>query len=165
MNRVTRCACLVASSLSLAACNALFAADGPAATQPASQPAAAQATTAPSKVSINFKDAPLDTVIDFLSQSLGLAIVKDGVLDGRVTIVSKQPVTQAEAITLVNASLKANGYTAINEGRILASPRTTKPRKATFPFISAVNRRISPIPKSSSPRSFRFRTSARSSSR
>src|SRR4051794_6498680 len=115
MNQVKKCAYLVAASLSLAACNAIFAADAPiprpADTQPTSR-ATTGPTSTPTRISLNFKDAPLDTVIDYLSQNIGFAIVKDGPLDGRVTIISKQPVTVEEAITLVNAGLKANGFTA-----------------------------------------------------
>src|SRR6266542_1464709 len=113
MQRVIRRASGVAICLTLATCAAtmsstVMAQPAPRPAQPASQPAATQttmqaATTAPAKITLNFKDAPLDTVLDYLSQSAGFVIIRDGVTDGRVTILSKQPVSSEEAITLVNA--------------------------------------------------------------
>lgn len=137
MDRVTKCAYLVAASLSLAACSAVLAADAPAparsaATQPSTR-AATGPTTLATRISINFKDAPLDTVIEFLSQSAGFAVVKEGPLEGRVTIVSKQPVSPEEAITLVNAGLKVNGFTAIREGRVLHIAARDKAKKGNIP--------------------------------
>ena len=138
MNRVTKCACLVATSLSVAACTAIFGADPvpasrPADTQPASRPAATSPSTIPSKLSLNFKDAPLDSVIDFLTQTMGFAVIKEGPLEGRVTIVSKQPVSIEEALTLVNAALKVNGFTAIREDRLLRIAARDKAKKGNIP--------------------------------
>lgn len=136
MNRVTQCAYLAAASLSLAACAAIFAADA-APARPSDVAAATRAATGPTtlatKISINFKDAPLDTVIEFLSQTVGFAVVKEGPLDGRVTIVSKQPVSPEEALTLVNAGLKVNGFTAIRDGRVLRIAARDKAKKGNVP--------------------------------
>jgi general secretion pathway protein D len=127
----------VAGALSLAACSSILAADAAAParsanTQPTTR-AATGPTTLATRISINFKDAPLDTVIEFLSQSAGFAIVKEGPLEGRVTIVSKQPVSPEEAITLVNAGLKVNGFTAIREGRVLRIAARDKAKKGNIP--------------------------------
>jgi general secretion pathway protein D len=135
---MTRCApWAAATSLALATC-AAFAADPPkpAATAPTAgtQPATTQAaTTSPVKVTLNFKDAPLDTVLDYLSQSAGFIIVRDGATEGRVTILSKQPVSPEEAITLVNAALKVNGFTAMRDGRVLRIAARDKAKKGNIP--------------------------------
>jgi general secretion pathway protein D len=105
---------------------------------PASRPAATQATTqaattSPAKITLNFKDAPLDTVLDYLSQSAGFVIIRDGATEGRVTILSKQPVSSEEAITLVNAALKVNGFTAIRDGRMLRITARDKAKKGNVP--------------------------------
>jgi general secretion pathway protein D len=137
MNRVTQCACLAAASLSIAACSRVFAADIASPARGASAPPTTRAATGPTtlatKISINFKDAPLDTVIEFLSQTVGFAIVKEGALEGRVTIVSKQPVSPEEALTLVNAGLKVNGFTAIRDGRVLRIAARDKAKKGNIP--------------------------------
>lgn len=137
MNRATQCAYLAAASLSILACAAVFAADPALPARPADVQPATRAATGPTmlatKISINFKDAPLDTVIEFLSQTVGFAVVKEGPLDGRVTIVSKQPVSPEEALTLVNAGLKVNGFTAIRDGRVLRIAARDKAKKGNIP--------------------------------
>src|ERR1700760_3595500 len=83
-------------------------------TAPASQP-----TTLPSKISLNFKDAPLDTVLTYLSQTAGFSVLKDGNVDGRISLMSVQPVSPEEAVTMLNAALKANGFTVTREDKLL----------------------------------------------
>jgi general secretion pathway protein D len=139
MQRMTRrCApwaAAAATSLALAACAALAADPPKPATAPTAgtQPATQAATTAPVKVTLNFKDAPLDTVLDYLSQSAGFIIVREGATEGRVTILSKQPVSPEEAITLVNAALKVNGFTAMRDGRVLRITARDKAKKGNVP--------------------------------
>jgi general secretion pathway protein D len=136
MERATWQVVALSAGFELALCAAVIAAppDTPA-TAPASRPAGTQPATGPStaKATLNFKDAPLDTVLDFLSQSFGFVIIKDGPVDGRVTILSKQPVSAEEAITLVNASLKVNGFTAIREDRMLRIALRDKAKKGNVP--------------------------------
>src|SRR5947199_4903543 len=84
----------------------------------ATQPAKADAQTRPSaKIRLNYHDAPLDAVLDQLSDAAGFVVVKEGTVEGRVTVVSMQPVTAEQAVALLNTVLKANGYAAIEEGR------------------------------------------------
>lgn len=108
------------------------------------QPPATQATTAPTsatqpstqpaeKITLNFKDAPLDAVLDHLSEAAGLVIVKDGPVDGRVTVLSKQPISSNEAVALLNAVLKNNGFTAITSGRTLTITSRDKAKKGGIP--------------------------------
>jgi general secretion pathway protein D len=104
-----------------------------AAVVPTTQPASTQPTTIPSRISLNFKDTPLDNVLDFLSRTLGFEVLKDGPIDARVNISSRQPVTPEEAITLVNAALKANGFVVVREGRMLHVSLREKAKKANVP--------------------------------
>ena len=135
MQRVTRSARWVSALLCWAAGAALAA---PQATAQTTQPARAAGSTQPAttqavKLSLNFKDAPLDTVLDYLSKEAGFVIVRDGATEGRVTILSKQPVSSEEAITLVNAALKVNGFTAIRDGRMLRITARDKAKKGNVP--------------------------------
>jgi general secretion pathway protein D len=95
------------------------------------------ATTAPTtrKISLNFQDAPIDTVLERLSDEAGFVILKPGPapIPGRVTVRSSQPVTSAEAVTLLNTVLMANGYTAIQQGRILKIVAVADARKGGIP--------------------------------
>src|SRR6185312_13949302 len=93
------------------------------ATRPASRPAVRQAGNAtpvtPSsrptsqpvsdRLMMNFKDAPLDSVLDYLSQFGGFVVLREGPpITGPVTVLSKQPVTRQEAVAILNAALKSN---------------------------------------------------------
>ena len=55
------------------------------------------------KIRLEFKDASVDSVLDYLSEAAGFIVVKETPVDGRVTVVSRGPVTPAEALTLLNA--------------------------------------------------------------
>jgi general secretion pathway protein D len=74
---------------------------------------------ATTQISLNYKDASIDAVLEYLSDVAGFVIVKEVPVTGRVTVLSKQPVTPNEAVALLNTVLKTNGYTAIQMGRIL----------------------------------------------
>jgi general secretion pathway protein D len=105
--------------------NVLVAADtnAPAAT-PA--PAADSNTAAPATLEdgteglrLNFRGAPLDLVLEKLSEAAGFIIVLEAQPRGRVDIISNQPVSKDEAFSLLNTVLRKNGYTAIRNGRTL----------------------------------------------
>ncbi|HUB26694.1 MAG TPA: secretin N-terminal domain-containing protein [Tepidisphaeraceae bacterium] len=89
--------------------------------------------TAPSQFTFNFKEAPLDTVLDYFSQTLGFEILKDGPIDVRVTIMSRQPVTSDQAVTMLTAALRANGYVAVRDGRLLHISTRDKAKKGNIP--------------------------------
>ena len=131
------------------------AASQPASTQPATQPASTRpASTQPAgdeppkpaeKISLNFKDAPLDAVLDYLSAAAGFVVVKEGTVEGRVTVMSKQPVTADEAVTLLSAVLKATGSPPSRTAACCGSSRATRRRRGASPSTSArTPRAISP---------------------
>ena len=98
----------------------------------ASQPATTQATSRPANggmhsittqpgggLMLNFKDASINSVLDELSAAGGFIVVKQVKLEGRVDLVSKQPVTPDQAVELLNTVLKNAGYAAVQQGRVL----------------------------------------------
>ncbi len=106
------------------------------------RPAVTNPTT---QISLNFKDAPVDAVLEHLSDVAGFIVVKEAPVDGRVTVLSKQPVSPAEAVTLLNTVLKVNGYTAIQMGRILKIVAREKAKKGSIPVhFGAVPGQIEP---------------------
>jgi general secretion pathway protein D len=144
-----------ASALALVLATAPVVAQvSPATTRPA---AAAAATTAPitqrnsnnaattsphvttqpgGSLLLNFKDASIDSVLDELSSAAGFIVVKEVKPEGRVTLVSKQPVSPAEAISLLNTVLKNAGYAAIQQERILKVVRRDAAKRANIPVRS-----------------------------
>src|ERR1700730_17724895 len=94
--------------------------------EPATQPVATQptvtqpaATRPADDIRLNFKDTPLDVVLEHLSQVAGFVVVKDAPVDGRVSVMSMRPVSADEAVTILDTVLKTNGFTAIQSGRTL----------------------------------------------
>src|SRR5215213_4338892 len=92
-------------------------------------------TTQPAGLMLNFKDASVDTVLDELSAVAGFIVVKEVRPEGRVTLISKQPVKAADAVSLLNTVLKnaGTGYAAIQQGRILKIVSRDKAKTSNIP--------------------------------
>lgn len=82
--------------------------------------AAPEATPAnPDALRLNFRGAPLELVLNYLSEAAGFIIVLEAQPRGRVDMWSNQPVTREEAVALLNSVLHKNGLAAIRKGRTL----------------------------------------------
>lgn len=68
---------------------------------------------------MNFHGAPLNLVLNYLSDAAGFVINKQTDIRGSVEVWSKQPITKDEAIELLSSVLKKNGYALTRNGRIL----------------------------------------------
>jgi len=68
---------------------------------------------------LNFRNAPLELVLNYLSDAAGFIIVLDTQVRGTVSVISSHTMTQDEAVDLLNAALNKNGYAAIRDGRTL----------------------------------------------
>src|SRR5215831_8247767 len=68
---------------------------------------------------MNFHGAPLNLVLEYLSDAAGFIINKQTDVRGTVEVWSKQPVTKDEAVELLSSVLKKNGYAVSRNGRIL----------------------------------------------
>ena len=68
---------------------------------------------------VNFHGAPLNLVLDYLSDAAGFIINKQTDVKGTVEVWSKQPVTKDEAVELLSSVLRKNGYGMTRNGRIL----------------------------------------------
>jgi general secretion pathway protein D len=86
-----------------------------------------------SQASFNFKDASVDAVLNYLSETLGFIVIKDAKIDGRITIESKQSVTPDEAVDMLNDVLKPLNYTALQMGRVLRIVARDQAKKANIP--------------------------------
>ena len=69
-------------------------------------------------LNLNFNRAPLEMVLNYLSDAAGFIIVQDTRVNGTVTVTGKH-LTRDEAVDLLNAVLNKNGYAAIRNGRTL----------------------------------------------
>jgi general secretion pathway protein D len=96
-----------------------------AGTPPTPAPAAAPTTQTTSTQPIdsakfNFENAPIGTVLNYLSTQFGFVVIPEVPVSGRVTVLSIQPVKADEALVMLNTALRVNGYAAVRQGdRIL----------------------------------------------
>lgn len=118
--------------------------------EPATQPAAPTTapTTAPARsltgvtkqnggsMTLNFVDANIDVILDELSAAAGFIVVKEVKPEGRVTLVSKQPVTPEEGVSLLNTVLRKAGYAAIQQDRVLKIVNKDAAKRLNIPVRS-----------------------------
>ncbi len=81
-------------------------------------PAQPSGTNNPNDIQLNFRNAPLEMVLNYLSDAAGLIIVLDTRVSGNVTVKGSH-LTRDEAVDLLNSVLNKNNYAAIRNGRTL----------------------------------------------
>ena len=102
----------------------------------AQENAPAPAAETPAGIQLNFKDATLGAVLQHLSETAGLTVVTDVSIEGRITVVGLKPLTEAEAVAVLNSALKEKGYAAIQMGRVLKVLPLDAAKKANVPVQS-----------------------------
>lgn len=85
---------------------------------------------------LNFRGAPLETVLNYLSEAAGYIIVTEAEVRGKLDVIAKQPVTKEEAFTILESALARNGYTALRNGRTLTIVSKEGARKRDIPVKS-----------------------------
>ncbi|MFC1494457.1 type II secretion system secretin GspD [Thermodesulfobacteriota bacterium] len=88
------------------------------------------------KILLNFKDAPVETVLGYLSETAGIVVVYEYELRDRISVISKQPLNTEEAISLLNTILKEKGYTTILTGKTLKVVLLSEAKKMNIPVRS-----------------------------
>lgn len=94
------------------------------------------AETPPGELRMNFRGAPLNLVLDYLSDAAGFIINKEADVRGTVDVWSKQPVAKEEAVELLNSVLKKNGYAVTRNGRILTIVSLDTAKTADLDIVS-----------------------------
>jgi len=74
-------------------------------------------------------------VLEYLSEATGLVILQDAPIEGRVTVISQQPISTDEAVALLEAVLKGKGYAAIQTGRTLKIVPLERAAKENLPVF------------------------------
>ncbi|UCD51145.1 MAG: hypothetical protein JSW27_00660, partial [Phycisphaerales bacterium] len=88
---------------------------------------------------LNFQDVPLQTILEYLSETAGLVIVCDEPLNGRMTVISRQPVSLGEAISLINSVLKERDLAAVRTNRTLRIVSLDKAKTMNIPVTSGTD--------------------------
>jgi type II secretory pathway component GspD/PulD (secretin) len=88
---------------------------------------------------LDFHDAPLDQVLSYMSQAAGFVVYyRPGVrVDGRVDVVSQQPLNKTEAVELLKTVLADHDCSVVQNGRTLTLVNTADIRTETPVKIGA----------------------------
>ena len=107
------------------------------AAEPASAPTApSNDTNAEGGLRLNFRGAPLETVLNYLSEAAGFIIVLDTQVKGKVDVWSNQPLSKDEAVNVLNSVLNKNGYAAIRNDRTLTIVNKDEAKTKAIPVVS-----------------------------
>jgi type II secretory pathway component GspD/PulD (secretin) len=93
-----------------------------------------RAPAKPGELRFNFRGAPLETVLNYMSDAAGFIIVLETPVRGTVDMWSSQPVTKEEAVQLLNQALNKNGYSASVQGRSLIVSSKDDAKKKNIPI-------------------------------
>jgi type II secretory pathway component GspD/PulD (secretin) len=106
----------------------------PAALAQENPAAPAPARGAAPTIKFNFRGAPLETVLNYMSEAAGFVIVLETPVRGTIDMWSAQPVTREEAVQLLNFALNKNGYAATQQGRSLIVSSKEDAKKRNIPI-------------------------------
>ncbi|MDB6038760.1 MAG: gspD 1, partial [Verrucomicrobiales bacterium] len=93
---------------------------------------------------LNFRNAPLDMVLNYLSEAAGFIIVLDTKVEGKVDVWSNRPVSKQEAVDLLNSMLKKNGYAAVRNENVLTIVKRDEAKTRDLPVKSGNNPALIP---------------------
>ncbi len=103
----------------------------------AAQPVEVVKTNGDVMVKLNFQDTPLQAVLEYLSETAGLTVISnEPLIDGRMTVISRQPIALKEAVSLINSMLKEKGLTTVLTGKVLKVVTLEAAKKENLPVYT-----------------------------
>ena len=93
---------------------------------------------------LNFRGAPLDEVLDYLSKAAGFVIVREAQITATVDVWSHQPLSKDEAVNLLNTILNEKGYAAIRRDRTLTIVDRNTAKERDLPVKTGADPEIIP---------------------
>lgn len=84
-------------------------------------------------IQMNFRNAPLEQVLEHLSEAAGFIIVLEAPVKGTVNVISAKPLSQDEAVDFLNTVLNKNGLAALRDGRTLTIVDRTAAKSRNIP--------------------------------
>lgn len=88
------------------------------------------------KIVLNFQDALVSDVLEYLSEVAGMVIISDTYPSGRVNLISKQPLDIDEVVSLLSTVLKEQGYAAVRTGRTLKLVTLSAAKNSNIPVTT-----------------------------
>jgi type II secretory pathway component GspD/PulD (secretin) len=83
-------------------------------------------------LNMNFNNAPLDMVLNYLSDAAGFIVVQQTRVNGYVTIKGSH-ITKDQAVDLLNSELNHNNYAAIREVNVLTIVNKSEAKTSRIP--------------------------------
>lgn len=68
---------------------------------------------------MNFRNVPLEMVLDYMSEAAGFSIIAETDISGEVSVWNNRPLNKEEAVSLLDSILNEKGYAAIRVGNTL----------------------------------------------
>ncbi|MBT3379963.1 MAG: hypothetical protein HN742_02980 [Lentisphaerae bacterium] len=90
-------------------------------------------------IRLNFKGAPLGTVLEYLSKTAGFVVIRPAELTGTVDVESHQPLNHTEVVELLNSVLGEKGLVAIKTDRTLRIVPREEAKKYDLPVQSGAD--------------------------
>src|ERR1017187_9067049 len=100
---------------------------------------AAEAPAGDDELRLNFRGAPLEMVLDYLSKAAGFTIVLETEVKGKVDVWNNRPLTRDEAVAVLDSALNRNGYAAVRNGRTLTIMSRDDAKKRNIPVMPGSN--------------------------
>lgn len=88
---------------------------------------------------MNFRNVPLEMVLDYMSEAAGFAIIAEVDVSGTVSVWNNTPLSKAEAVSLLDSILIEKGYTAVRVGNTLKIVAKSDAHKENIPVRSGAN--------------------------
>ena len=85
---------------------------------------------------LNFRNAPLRTVLNYLAEAAGLNIETESnvEIDRAIDLWNNEPVNKEQAVSLLKQTLSQQGFAAIQKGQRLAILRSEDAKKQYIPL-------------------------------
>lgn len=90
----------------------------------------------PANITLNFKDASIESVLSYLSEAAGFSIIYEDTPSGDISVVSLQPQTKTEIVELLNTVIYSKGFAAVREENTLKIVTLEKAKVSNIPVIS-----------------------------
>lgn len=96
-----------------------------------------QTAGANQEIRLNFRNARLEQVLEYLSEAAGFTIVLETQIQGTIDVWSNRPVSVQEAVDILDAALMRNGYAAIRDGKKLTVVDKDSAGRRNIPVIQS----------------------------
>ena len=68
---------------------------------------------------MNFRNVPLEMVLDYMSEAAGFSIIAETDISGEISVWNNRPLNKEQAVALLDSILNEKGYAAIRVGNTL----------------------------------------------